>query len=811
MRSSLPRFGAALILLLPPGTVATAAILIFKDGFVLQGDVKQGQTPEFEGGTVVPISTGPMFLDDGPRRFLFSHQQLEAVENKGNGQERDIVKFTNPLYPGFGLRILPFMSAGPTTDWDDQWQRDFTLITPANRIKVKQRINLLTPHYARIDAVYQYAWNAYYLTDELGPRTVRDLLAKHRTLKMNGDKDDVAKRFRIYRFLVQAGWYDLAEEELRSIEKDLPAEKTHIAEARTQLAKLRALVHYDAIELAYRAGRHQWVQSQLAAVLTEPLNENQKTDLHVLQDNYRKAAEGLANAQRFLHELAPEVADASERSVLAEAAAAIADEVTIDDFLEDSAQPRQKLSNLRKTQRLSAFVQFALQAEREKKLGKAPSQTPANLLALAVTGWLVGADAAETKASSALRFWRARKFVLDYERTRDVATRKRLLDGYQRGPKLTPDELAQVIAFLPPAEPAPLTNPQELVTDVPHPLRREIPYLVQLPPEYTHSRFYPVLFVLHGHRETPLDALKRWSEAAAQHGYIVVAPQWGRTLEEQYASLPAQQAGVLDVLRDLRRRFQVDSDRVFLSGLREGADMAYDVGLGHPDLFAGLLPTSGDPRGIPQKYWPNAQYLPAYVVTGGTVGDITDRNLKLFKDHWLVKGFPAILVEYKGRGHEWFPGEVTNMLNWMDRKVRAHGVPDLGRSGNGGSLGTEFQTLRQIDNHFYWLSTSEIDDQHLSEPRYDYKTSPAALDGRIAEGNQIIIEQRKLHQLTVWLGVDMRERIDFDKPLTIRVNNALLFQRHRVQPDLTTLLEDLYDRGDRQRLVLAKVSFDRLR
>ena len=801
----------ALCLFLSAGPGAFAAIIIFKDGFVLQGNVKQRMTAEIEDQRFIPLRTGPFYLDDGARRIRFSHQQVEAVENKSS-PENDVIKLTNFIKPE-GLTIPTFMGVGSASDWDKHWQRNFTLITEGGRrIKgITQRIDLLTPQIARVDAVYTYAWSAYYLTDELGPKRVSELLRTHPSLVLKGDKNDAVKRFRIYRFLAQAGWYDLAEKELDSIRKEMPDEKAKVEEARGHLKKLRALQDYDLAELAYRAGRHQWATQQLPRILAEPVDENQKTDLHVLQENYQKAAENLRNAQRLLKELPPEVADASTRSVLAEAAAAIAAEVTIDDFLDDASQARRKATGPQKNQRLRTFLEFATQAERDKKAGKKATQTPTELLALAVTGWLLGGDAAEGKAPSAVKVWRARGFLLDYQRARESATRRRLLEGYERGPKLTAEELAQVIAFLPPPEPAPIADVQELVTEVPHPTRQEIHYFVQLPPEYTSSRAYPVLFMLHDQREKPFDALKRWSEPAAQHGYIVVAPEWARSPEKAYGSTPQEQAGVLDVLRDLRRRFQVDSDRVFLSGLGDGADMTFDVGLAHPDLFAGLLPVSGDPRGIPTQYWPNAQYLPVYDVFGEETGDFAKRNFQLFKNHWIVKGFPAILVEYKGRGREWFPAEVPSMLNWMDRKVRAHALPELGRSGNGGPFGTEFQTLRQADNHFYWLSTSEIDEHHLSEPRWDYRTSPASLDARITEGNVLIVEARNVRDVTIWLGLDMRDRIDFDKPLSIRVNNALRWRRQRVPPSMATLLEDFFERGDRQRLVLAKVSFDRLR
>src|SRR5207245_8683099 len=70
-----------------------------------------------------------------------------------------------------------------------------------------------------------------------------------------------------------------------------------------------------------------------------------------------------------------------------------------------------------------------------------------------------------------------------------------------------------------------------LHVDSPSGSRKGTRYLLQPPPEYHHSRPYPVLFVLHEGGEKPEDMLKRWSSLAAQHGYILVAPEWERGLK----------------------------------------------------------------------------------------------------------------------------------------------------------------------------------------------------------------------------------------------------------------------------------------
>ena len=49
--------------------------------------------------------------------------------------------------------------------------------------------------------------------------------------------------------------------------------------------------------------------------------------------------------------------------------------------------------------------------------------------------------------------------------------------------------------------------------------------------------------------------------------------------------------------------------------------------------------------------------------------------------------------------------------------------------------------------------------------------------------------------------------MDFSKPVTMRINGAASTAR-TIKPKLASLLEDLYQRGDRQHLFLAKETFD---
>src|SRR5439155_17012023 len=141
-----------------------------------------------------------------------------------------------------------------------------------------------------------------------------------------------------------------------------------------------------------------------------------------------------------------------------------------------------------------------------------------------------------------------------------------------------------------------LHEPQFFQTDLPWNFRRGASYQVMLPPEYQPGRLYPVLIALHDAGERPEVMIRRWSALAEQNGYFLVVPQWEQSVRGLYGYSAEEHAALTDVVRDLRRRFAVDSDRIFLTGFGEGANMAYDVGLSHPDLFAGVLPVAGTPK-----------------------------------------------------------------------------------------------------------------------------------------------------------------------------------------------------------------------
>jgi predicted peptidase len=69
-------------------------------------------------------------------------------------------------------------------------------------------------------------------------------------------------------------------------------------------------------------------------------------------------------------------------------------------------------------------------------------------------------------------------------------------------------------------------------------------------------------------------------------------------------------------LRDACKRFNIDTDRVFLSGHSMGGDAAWDIGISHPDTWAGIVSIVATADKYIPRYWENARQLPMYFVCG---------------------------------------------------------------------------------------------------------------------------------------------------------------------------------------------------
>ena len=639
----------AVLLLAVPAAWAgpPTGVIYFKDGYAIKGKVGQPHETFIDpySHSSISVAKGFYLLDDTCRYFFFSHVYVDRADPRPADFGKSIIR--KKLHKFVGPAALPpIRQVVEVGDWTDGWDRSYEYLKPGSDkpVKLSQHLFDLNPYYAQVNAnsvdhvdpnkFYYYPWSSFYRTRELGPDVVANLMTREQQATRGPAKTDeerVKRRLEIFNFFVQTGWMDEAEKELARLRKDFPKEKGTLDTAAEGIKKLSAMDRLDAIKQALAAGRHEAAQAMLAKFPTDSGDDQMQAEVRTLKVRYDNAATALKKAKALLEKLPKEVGVGDDPKLFAEAAAAISAELSIEHCLKKGDNDEG---------RLERFLTQADQAERFAKM-KLEHLKASQLLSLAVTSWLLGPASAESKPETAIRVWNARRFVMKYLKTEDAGEREKLLKDYQEAKPLTVPEIAQLIPNLPPIDPpAKITTAETTMTVGGG--TKGTKYQLKLPPDYHPGRAYPVLIALHHSGESGQDMVKRWGDEAGQWGYILACPNWGAG---PYSYSVAEHAVVLETLRDLRQHFHVDSDRVFLTGFGEGGNMVWDVGLSHPNLFAGVAPIAGQPRHQAKIYWTNVMEVPFYVVWGEYMGgpDLTrpDKedanvvNFNQFKDEWI--------------------------------------------------------------------------------------------------------------------------------------------------------------------------------
>ncbi len=404
-------------------------------------------------------------------------------------------------------------------------------------------------------------------------------------------------------------------------------------------------------------------------------------------------------------------------------------------------------------------------------------------MALAVSGWLLGPAAATTKLTMALSAIRMRELTRRYLNEPIKLNRIHLLHELPSEEAAEPAMLAALLAHMKPSYNLPATVSEE----TPGYYEMEVPiftgesparYFVQLPRDYNPYRRYPMVVTLHGAGNTAEQQVNWWAGdwarrdrtgQAARAGYIVLAPEWSGEHQEKYGYSDREHGLVLGCYRDACRRFAVDTDRVFLSGHSMGGDAAWDIGLAHPDLWAGVIPIVAESGRFCPFYQKNAKNLPFYFVCGELDGNRMSKNANDL-DHYLRGGYNTTVVEYLGRGHEHFYDEMLRLIDWMGRFHRDFFPREF-----------DCMTMREGDNFFWWVELGGMPPHTMANPA-DWPpprgTRPAPVTAKITAGNNLSI-QTKTAKLTVWLAPGM---FDFKRPIAIvwngHQNEQPLLQPH---------------------------------
>jgi len=708
-----------------------------------------------------------VMCDDGLTRTFVPRRRVVAVEKSPVNAGLERIEIPQRVPEG-GRRVGSIGGILAATPFDEYGRRILSLATAAGRLDVVQGITTITPQWTAVEGLVTdqtYRIDMRLATSSIPRETLR------RVIEKQIDQHDIDQRLQFVRLLLQATRYREAAVELEQLTKDFP-NATDLRDQQQSLARLAAGQLLDEIRLRQRAGQDRLVIQLLESFPAGDGTGELLQAVAEIRDEYRERLDRAGRLVALLREQAGRIEDARDRQIVADLTDEIAAQLTFTSL-----------------NRLAVFERVAGDGQ----------LTAEQSLALGLSGWLAGADRSQINLKLALSMAQVRKLLRDYLTASDDQRgdlRRQLADEEA----FDPPTVAAVAAQMLPPLPAPEPDGEGLFTlNISQPASAEspaktFPCLVQLPPEYDARRRYPAIISLHAAWSTPLNQIEWWagmpdkqgrrSGQAARNGTIIIAPAWADTNQQSYGFTAKEHATVLTALREASRRFSIDSDQVFLSGHSLGGDAAWDIGLAHPDLWAGVVVIAGKAGRYINHYHPNAELLPLYLVSGELdQASFTANEMDI--DRYLVKNYDITYVEYRGRGHEHFSDEIIRVFDWMSRRKR-----------NTSPRSIEAVTLRLGDRFFWWLEPESPPPTTMILPS-DWPAGtairPFTLSGKVTNGNRVTV-RCGAKRVRIWLTPEL---VDFKQPVTVTLGGRQL-HRGELSPDLDVMLEDLRTRSDYQ-------------
>jgi hypothetical protein len=769
----------AVVALLLGVAPAGATDMLLKDGRVIEGSHVQvagvAENPLDIKITAGEVAVLPLIMfDDGLRRtFIHYGQVAQMLENPAQRSVR-IRVWQDVATKGAGIgRIGRGRPLGP---FDEFGRRTFEMQSRDGPLQVVQGITEITPTYTKVEGLMgaprPVVWDMRLATSSIP----RELLGK--ILKTAVPQDDVDARLEVVRLYLQSERYRDAEQELAEIIKDFP-QHDNLNEQIRQLRQLGASLVLKEIQLRAKAGQRQLAKTLLAKFPNEGVSGATLEQVRELLTKYEVDSH---HKQDALAELNAEVA--------------LITDVNNHELAEDYAKEIAAEANADSLGRLASF----------ERLADAKELTAEQKVALAISGWLVGANDATDDFHVAVSLAQVRNLVLRYMGEPLAAERSAILAELADQPAATVPRVAQLLKLMKP----PLEVPEDAKRgpglyelSIPGlPGENDARYYLQLPPEYDPLRRYPVILALADSGVPPQAEIEFWAGPprpdgeplgqATRHGYITIAVEWLQPKQTAYGYSAREHHAVLGSLRDASRRFSIDTDRVFLTGHGVGGDGAWDIALAHPDIWAGVMPFVATAEKYCQRYAPNAEYVSWYFVCGELDGDKMARNAREL-DRYFGRNKDNTVVEYLGRGYEPFGDELQRLFDWMGRRSR--------------KMPQEFQcvTMRPWDNFFWWLEVGDLPDKSMIAPASwppPRSARPFPVLGKIGIANRISAKTQA-GAVTVWLGPEF---VDFSKPITVELKGRRMTAPGvEIKPAMSVLLEDARTRAERQHPFWAKV------
>ncbi len=333
-------------------------------------------------------------------------------------------------------------------------------------------------------------------------------------------------------------------------------------------------------------------------------------------------------------------------------------------------------------------------------------------------------------------------------------------------------------------------------------------YLLLIPESYDPARRYPVSVYLHGGvgRPDPGPGGGWWrnTERVTSEDHIAVMPLSTRESLWWQAS---QVENLNAILTDLKQTYNVDENRVFVTGVSDGGTGVYFLGFRDTTPWAGFLPFIGYPGVLlnprvgadGMMHLANLVNKPLFIVNGETDRLYPVRNMAPFLEDFEKLGVDFVFTPKPG-GHStsWWPDEVDNIADFMESHPRDP-LPDR-------VIWVTEWTDRY--NRAHWVVIDKIGDIKGDEDRGElasktYDGASALIDA-VRDGNTVTIHAYHAPRFTLLISP---ADFDLDQPVRIVTNGEVSFEG-LVEPSVATLRKWAARDHDRTMLFAAEITVE---
>jgi pimeloyl-ACP methyl ester carboxylesterase len=315
---------------------------------------------------------------------------------------------------------------------------------------------------------------------------------------------------------------------------------------------------------------------------------------------------------------------------------------------------------------------------------------------------------------------------------------------------------------------------------------------LSVPLTYQPAKDYGLVVCLHGAGFTGDAYLERWQARLGEH-YVLACPTipmgawFTRNAEEL----------VLATIRSVQRRYHIDPDRVFLTGMSNGGIGAWMIGMHDAPLFAGIAPMASGLDHVMMPFLANLRSTPIYIIHGAKDQVMPVEFSRAITQELTKLGYPFVYREHDREhpmaGGHYFPREeLPELITWLNAQRR-------------NALPTSVAVVREASHFqpFGWVRIDATDtiavfSEDLVSKRDDLikRREYAKLEATIVAPNRIEVQAERVQRYSLFLNEQL---IDSSKPLIVFTNGEVSFDGV-VTPSLETLLRQARLRQDTRQL-----------